>query len=237
MPDPGAAVLITRPSPDGEALAKPFALHEHVDVFIAPMTDIVDVPGANITPEGVDAVLLTSPRAVPRALNLKDLPTYTVGLSTAVAAQEAGFNVLSVGPGRADDRLVNLVPPRTRLLHPAGVHLSRDLAPAFAAKGVIYRREAVYEAKAITAWPTAASDFFASDREKFVTFMSARAVTVFADLAQSDDNPARTRALTAVCASERIGDTAKLSDLFENVHVIGSVEASRFVDFIALRRT
>lgn len=237
MPERAAAVLITRPTPDGAALAASFDPYAGISTFLAPMTQIVDVPGATLDSAVADAVLLTSPRAVPRALAVKDLPTYTVGMSTAMAAHDAGYNVTSIGPGRADERLVNLIPPQTRLLHAAGVHLSRDLSAAFQARGVRYNRVPVYEAQAAQDWPIAARDFFADPREKFVTFMSARAVTVFAGLGPSPQQPSGSRELTAVCASERIADAAKSTKVFNEIGVTGSVEASRFVDFIALRRT
>ncbi|NRA31601.1 MAG: uroporphyrinogen-III synthase [Parvularculaceae bacterium] len=237
MPERSAAVLITRPTPDGATLAEHFAPHNDVSTYLAPMTEIVDVEGAELNADNADAVLLTSARAVPRALAVKHLPTYTVGMSTAMAAHGAGYNVTSIGPGRADERLVNLVPPDTRLLHPAGVHLSRDLAAAFETRGIHYDRVPVYEARAVTEWPAEARDFFADDREKFVTFMSARAVTVFADLGDLPTPPAGSPELTAVCASERIAEAARSTKVFHQIHVTGSVEASRFVDFIALRRT
>lgn len=187
---------------------------------------IIEPTGAVPHREDARALLLTSPRAVPYAENVIDLPAYVVGKATAQAAEAAGLKLAGIGQSVADDTLVALVPKGTRLLHLSGEDISRPLGENFAAQGIAYRRVSVYRARPVDILPAPVTAFLSSPHPKIVTFLSARAVSTFFELAAEPGE------VTYVCASERIAASVPSAISPQNVMVSHTVEASDFVDFV-----
>ena len=110
-PEPGASATVERARARGlEAIALP--LFE-----IEPLA--WDAPEAS----SFDGVLLTSANAVrcggDPLKGLRGLPAYAVGMATAEAAREAGFDIASTGEAGVD-RLLGSIDPDLKLLHLAG---------------------------------------------------------------------------------------------------------------------
>jgi uroporphyrinogen-III synthase len=97
------------------------------------------------SPEGFDALLLTSANAIrhggPELERLSTLPAHCVGEATAAAARDAGFAVAGVGSGGVE-ALLRSVPPDLRLLHLCGVDRYEPEEPSHSIAGIaVYRSE------------------------------------------------------------------------------------------------
>jgi len=117
-------LLLLRPEPGLSASAER-ARSMGLDVIACPLFRVEPVEWFAPDPAAYDALLLTSANAVrhggPGLEALKRLPVHAVGVATAAAASEAGFQVETVGGGNAAELLASL-PPTSRLLHLAGEH-------------------------------------------------------------------------------------------------------------------
>lgn len=226
------AVLITRPEPEAGAFADQMRTLPGVSVFKAPMTVVSPVQGTEPLPEA-DALLLTSPRATAHTEDLPRLPAFVVGEATAKAARDSGLKIEGIANGQADQSLIELVPSGTQLLHLSGAHLSRDLKTAFAERQVTLLRRVVYEATAVSEWPSTALDFLAFEGAKSVTFLSARAAEIFAAHVPNDEARTQLQETRALCASARIASAAEGAKLFSSVKILAAPDASSFVDFVS----
>lgn len=145
-------LLITRPSPGGEATAARAAALG-AEPILLPL--LVTEPRAWALPAGApDAVMLTSAagarHAGPVAEPLYPLPLFAVGAATAGAARSVGFS--DVRSGEATVQLLVdtiAVAGFTRLLHLAGV----DRTPVVAPPGLAVTIVPVYRAR-LVAVPT-----------------------------------------------------------------------------------
>ena len=96
-------VLVTRPVEDGEETARQLALRGHQSV-LAPLLATQFWDGAEVTLEGVQAILATSAngvRALARRTARRDVPLFAVGPQTAEMAQAEGFSNLRNANGDA----------------------------------------------------------------------------------------------------------------------------------------
>lgn len=229
-------MLITRPEPGASTWEQHFRQYTDVLVFKAPLLTIEPVVLTE-HPDMPDALLITSPNAIPYAAQFIGVPVYAVGEQSAETARSAGLKVAGTGPGFAGEELFTAVPRGTDLLHLSGKHLAKDLAAGFAERGVQYRRAVVYEAIKRRDVPRSLIEFLGASLPKFATFVSSRTVEAFAALAQSQQCDEPAGGITAICASERIAATARTTYPFKETVVTGSTEAARFVDFATARRT
>src|ERR1700744_4899425 len=86
-------ILITRPRDDAVPFARMLAERGH-DAVIAPLLEIRFPDGAEISLDGVQAILATSAngvRAIARRTQRRDVALFAVGPQTAEAAQHLGF--------------------------------------------------------------------------------------------------------------------------------------------------
>jgi uroporphyrinogen-III synthase len=117
-------LIIVRPEPGATAtLLAARALG--LDAQAHPIFVVRPIPWAPVPREEVDAVILGSANAIRHggaALNdLRGLPAYCVGQTTATVAQAAGFSVARIGTGGLQQVLHALAPEHRRLLRLAGV--------------------------------------------------------------------------------------------------------------------
>lgn len=112
-------LLVLRPEP-GNAATVAAALDLGMEAIAAPLFTVQ--PVAWDTPDDVDALLIGSANAIrhagPGLAAYAGLPTYTVGAATALAAREAGLDVIAVGSGGLQPVLDMVTHPR--LLRLAG---------------------------------------------------------------------------------------------------------------------
>lgn len=116
-------VLVLRPEPGATAtVAKGRAMG--LDARAFPLFEVRALPWTPVPREEVDALLLGSANALRHggeALNLyRGLPAYAVGEKTALAARDAGLDVVETGKGGLQPMLGLLRPEHRRLLRLAG---------------------------------------------------------------------------------------------------------------------
>ena len=140
-------LIILRPEPGNSAsLAAARALG--LEAFGAPL--FVIAPVQSPQPAGpFDAILAGSANAFHHGgatlSDLKHLPVYAVGETTAQAAREAGFTVAATGAGGLQAVLDSLPPHITRLLRLAG----RERVSLTPPPGVTLAEQVVYAAESL----------------------------------------------------------------------------------------
>lgn len=136
-PEPGAAATLQA------ARAMGLTAHAH------PIFTIRPVPWTPVPRDQLDAVILGSANAVRHGgaglTALQGLPAYCVGRTTALAAKEAGFDVVRTGAGGLQHVLALLAPEHRRLLRLAGASRVPLSLPA----GTTMETRVVYEAVAM----------------------------------------------------------------------------------------
>lgn len=136
-------LVIVRPEPGATAtLLAARALG--LDAQAHPIFVVRAIPWTPVPREEIDAVILGSANAVRHggaALDdLRGLPAYCVGQTTATAAEAAGFPVARIGTGGLQQVLHALAPEHRRLLRLAGV----SRVPLTLPPGVTMETRAVY---------------------------------------------------------------------------------------------
>lgn len=210
-------VLVTRPSPDGEALAARLSGLGHAPV-LAPLMRVVFK--ADPPPDDLDGriAVFTSANGVRAFLHLPPglrgrvggHRAFAVGPATAEAATQAGFKeVLTAGGDVADlaAEIVKRTPPGARLIHFTGAHRAGDLAGRLGAAERRLLAWRVYEARAETGLPQAARDFLAGPAGA-VVFYSPRTARLFAELMAAAGLADLARAHRALVLSAAVGEAA-----------------------------
>lgn len=154
-------VLITRPDPDGAALAAVLAARGWRPVA-CPLLRFVPL-SVPIDATGAAALVFTSAnavRAAPSDAALRALPVWAVGEATAQAARAAGFRTVRAGPSDAAALAAAILadppPPGARLLHLRGRHGTAGLAQALATGGLRLTEFPIYRMDAAEALPSEA---------------------------------------------------------------------------------
>lgn len=115
-------VLVLRPEPGASATVER-ARQRGIEAIALPLFEIEPVSWNAPEASGFDGLLLTSANAVrcggDQLKDLRGLPVYAVGTSTAEAAREAGFDIASTGEAGVD-RLLGSIDPELKLLHIGG---------------------------------------------------------------------------------------------------------------------
>lgn len=115
-------VLVLRPEP-GATHTVEEARERHLDAFAIPLFEVQPVAWEAPEPSAFDGLLLTSANAVrcggEQLFKLRGLKAYAVGVATAEAAGEAGFDVAASGDAGVD-RLLSSIEPDLKLLHLCG---------------------------------------------------------------------------------------------------------------------
>lgn len=208
-------VLITRPRADAEALASDLRTRG-VQPIIAPLLEIIHVPGPPTELEGTQAILATSANGV-RAFASRDarrnLPLYAVGPATAQAARDVGFRCIATAGGDVA-HLAELVrrtlnPARGAVLHVAGTALAGDLAGELGRAGFTYRRVTLYQSRRVEQLPAEASRALAAGAVHGVVFYSPRTAGVFVDLVRKGGLAERSVDLVAFCLSDAVADRCR----------------------------
>ncbi len=211
-------VLVTRPQPEGAALAADLAAHGF-ETIQAPMLEIGPVGGPPPDVAGVQAVVLTSAAAARFAGNndaLLALPVYAVGDATAEAASAADFAEATSADGDATDlgRLVAGAcdPAAGAILHLSGRAVAGDLGGILDAAGFTLRRHIVYEARPSEALPEAARSALAAAAIDAVLFFSPRSAATFVTLARRAEVAGGCRHALALCISAAVAEAAAALD-------------------------
>lgn len=116
-------VVVLRPEPGASAtLAR--AKAAGIDAVAVPLFEVIPIDWTAPPASDFDAILLTSANAArhggPGLAELRALPAYCVGETTAAAARDVGLYVAGTGASGAS-ALIDQVPDGLRLLHLTGV--------------------------------------------------------------------------------------------------------------------
>lgn len=202
-------LLVTRPQPEADTFAEDLRAAGHQPILAPLMT----IEGSGAQPQalvqGVDAIALTSARALPFlvAPTSLSLPLYAVGTASAKAARRAGFSrVIQAGGDAAllAERLRQDLARGSLVLHPSGADQARDLAGLLSDSGIAVRRRIVYRAVTAKVMPDAADLGLREDALDGVTFFSPRTSKTFVRLAAETGLAAKTAALAAYCLSPAV---------------------------------
>jgi uroporphyrinogen-III synthase len=115
-------VLVLRPEPGASATVER-ARQRGLDAFAVPLFEIEPVEWSAPDAASFDGLLITSANAMraagDRLQGLRGLKVYAVGDATALAARDAGFDVVAVGDAGVE-RLLASIEADLRLLHLGG---------------------------------------------------------------------------------------------------------------------
>lgn len=210
-------VLITRPRDAAAKLGAELATQGFIPV-LDPLLDIVELPGAEIELDGVQALIFTSARAVRAAakrMSARHIRAYAVGGATAQALRQAGFARIHDADGDWQD-LVALIardarPRGGRLLHLAGEDTAGDLAGALRSLGFEVMRQILYKAVAASHLAPLTVAALRERQLSYVLLYSARTARTLVKLVEQAGLAESCRPVTALCLSAAVAAAA--SDL------------------------
>jgi uroporphyrinogen-III synthase len=142
-------VWVTRSAPGAQATAARLRDLGH-EPLVAPVLVVAPLD-VRLDLGGIDALAFTSANAVRSYASLtprRDFPVWTVGVSTALAARQAGFDRVAAGEGDVADlaaRLIADLPRGRTVMHPCALELAGDLASPLAAAGIGLRPAPIYQ--------------------------------------------------------------------------------------------
>jgi len=203
-------VLITRARDDGERLAKVLAERD-IDSMLAPLLEIHIFAGPPLAMDDVQAILATSAngiRAFAERCPVRRIPVFAVGDATARLAANLGFASVSTASGDVDalaERVIGALPvDGGELLHVAGTKVAGDLGGRLGGHGFRYRREVIYEAKAVPALDPPAIEAVQAGSVDGILFYSPRTATIFVELADRAGIKDDLDGVVAYCLSEAV---------------------------------
>lgn len=208
------ALLITRPAEDAAALAARLA-EMGVESVIAPLMEVIPVPGPEIVTDGLAGFLITSAngaRALAARTKRRDLPVHAVGAASADAARTAGFANVTSADGDVDKLAAHVAaicdPDDGPLLHAAGSVTAGNLAGALGTHGFDVRVERLYEAKPVAVLPEAALDALSAGSVDGAVMYSPRTAKVFDGLVADAGLSSQLAAMRLFALSANVDDAS-----------------------------
>jgi uroporphyrinogen-III synthase len=206
-------ILVTRPSEDGEEIARRLAAMGH-QAFLAPLLRVEFLERALPDFTGVQAILVTSAngvRALARRSVRRDIPVFAVGPQSTDAARGAGFTNVKSADGDAAslaDMVSRRADPKTgSLLHVAGEEAGTALCDDLVARGFRAERLVLYRMEKAIDLPSHAAAAIRQDAVDATLFFSPQSAALFAAcVARAGLSTAR---LIAVCISANTADALK----------------------------
>lgn len=205
------SVLVTRPQPAADELAEKLR-REGFEVFLAPMTEYVDIAAVMPDLHGYQGIVFTSAQAVNLFAqeNKERVPiVFAVGEATAQAASKAGFHRVYSANGGGDD-VAGLIRSKkndlhiSKILHLCGEDTAQDLQAALSGDGITVDRVPIYKARFMDELPADVGRALAEGDVSTVTLFSARTAANFARLMRQQDLKGVSADLEAVCLSDRV---------------------------------
>lgn len=207
-------VIVTRPSPDGEAFAAEVARLGATPV-LSPAMAIRDRAG-EVDLAGVETLAFTSAngvRAFSRLSPRRDFQVFAVGDATAGTARAAGFAHVTVAGGDVESlsQLIASTKLSSHVLHLAGSDRAGDLVAALAAKGVGAHRAVIYDAVKNEQLSASAKAALMDEEAKIVVvFFSPRSARLFLDQALASGLAHRLGRAVALCLSAEVAASARV---------------------------
>ena len=231
-------LLVTRPREDADAFAAILKARGH-EAVIAPLLELHFVPGAEISLNGLQAVIASSAngiRGFAARSPERNLPVYVVGPQTAEAARQFGFAKIISADGDAS-ALIAKVAERTnpadgKLLHAAGAETAGRIKQALEARGYQVEAAILYEAIPAESLPSNAREELQTNRVEGVLLFSPRTARIFTALVTKDGLAGNCQGLQAFCISAATAEA--LAPLgFARVAVAGSPNQAAMLDLLA----
>ncbi|MEZ0260218.1 MAG: uroporphyrinogen-III synthase [Alphaproteobacteria bacterium] len=232
------SVLVTRPQPAGDELADKLR-REGFSVWLAPMTEYVEIPADVPDFNRYQAIIFTSAQGVTLFAQKfhERLPIiFAVGDATAQAASKAGFSRVYSAAGDGKD-VVDLIKSKKadlrleRLLHICGEDTAQDMGEQLAGSGLVVTRVPIYKARLMEKLPADVGQALAEGDITTVTLFSARTAANFARLMQNDELRGVSRDLEAVCLSDRVA--AEITGLsWKSVVVANTPQMESVIDLL-----
>lgn len=205
-------IIVTRPSPDGEAIARDIA-GLGAEPILSPAM-VIRKRAIAIDLSGAGALAFTSAngvRAFAALSTARELPVFAIGEATAAAARAAGFHEVETAGGDVGSLagLIAASKPLLQILHFAGSERAGDLVATLAANGVAARRAVVYDAeKTAGISPSARRALEGEPENVAVLFYSARSARFFLEQIEAAGLTPLLAAATALAFSAEIADAA-----------------------------
>lgn len=198
-------ILVTRPLPEGEAIARRLAAMGH-QALLAPLLSVKFLDGAALDLAGIQAVLVTSAngvRALMRRTPNRRPAIFAVGPQSAKAAREAGFLRVRSASGEAATLAQAVArwadPAAGVLLHASGEEAGDALCERLTARGFQARREILYRMEKAARLSPQAADAIRQGEVGAALFFSPKSAALFAECAARDG--LATDRLIAICIS------------------------------------
>ncbi|WP_428687066.1 uroporphyrinogen-III synthase [Roseibium sp.] len=184
--------LVTRPQPDCKRTADKLRAAGHL-ADEAPLLRFRADPPGSFDLSGVKALAVTSRRAVTvlsehaQMPDLKALPVFAVGESTAEACRRAGFESVTAADGDVASLASCLLDHRgvlagSAVLYPAAEERAGDLEGLLDEGGMTCRLQVVYRMEAVDELPEAVVDALISSAYDGVLVYSKRTAEALLDL-------------------------------------------------------
>ena len=154
------SVLVTRPQPAGDELADKLR-REGFSVWLAPMTEYVEIPADVPDFDRYQAIIFTSAQGVnlfARKFHERLPIIFAVGDATAQAAAKAGFSRVYSAAGDGRDVVELIKSKKTdlrleRLLHICGEDTAQDIGELLSGSGLVVTRVPIYKARLMEKLP------------------------------------------------------------------------------------
>lgn len=222
-------LILTRTQEDNEIFAQALA-KKGVDSISIPMLEIVILPQAHedllhvLQDFHPDALLFTSRHAIATASTIEDLktlPCYVVGESTAVALRQAGFTGSIIAALNAEQlaKTIQTIPEK-KILYPSAADVSYNFPTALSSSRKLIAQVVIY--KAMPAKPKSAL-LVQVTQDPTITgaiFFSERTAKLFHAALTQAHIPSFPKKLEAYCMSNTVASVCRnAKDYWGAVHV------------------
>jgi uroporphyrinogen-III synthase len=237
----GVRLLVTRPEPEGEETAARLRARGH-EVLVAPLLQIELATDADIGAGSWSGIVMTSRNAAwaierhPRCAELRGLPVFTVGRSTAAAARAAGFSEVLSANGDAGD-LVRLILARRAaiggpLLYLAGADRAADIAGDLRKGGLRVDTIAIYRAVAADELPASVRIALAAGGLTGILHLSRRSAETYLTCARRAGLLDRALSPVHYCLSAQIAEPLIAAGA-RNVAVASRPDEAALIELLA----
>lgn len=233
-------LLVTRPEPEGEATAARLRARGH-EVMLAPLLRIEAMTDAVLGAGPWSAIIMTSRNAAraiaqhPRVTELRRLPVFTVGRSTAAAASAARFADVRSADGDAGDLVRLILSSRATLggplLYLAGADRAADVAGDLQAAGLPADMAVIYRAVAADEFPAEVRHALAAGLVDGVLHLSRRTADIYLACVRRSGLIERALAPSHYCLSAQVAAPLVTAGV-RNVAVAPRPEESALIGLI-----
>jgi len=232
-------VIITRPEPDGSAVAAMIAAMGLLPV-LSPTMKVVNT-GEKPNLDRVAALAFTSAngvRAFAKVCEERKLPVFAVGSATNEAARKIGFATVEAAEGDLPSlvKLIKQLHEGGEILHVAGRDRAGNLVALLKIEGISAQRSVLYLAKPIATLSSEACSLIADmTTNPWVTLFSPRTADIFLKQVAAAGLEADLARVSAACLSEAVADKL-VGKKFNAIEIAEHRAAEALIDLITRRQ-